>query len=205
MVAEMNTPKLPPLPKPDTHCFDEDTGKDVWSHSPEQTQAYALAAIEALWAQLGQGVPTDEQIMATVQQKGFGFSQSRPLAQQWDQVCELIRAVVRERNTHPAPQVAVVQQEPVGVVGEMPGTSGFTMACFHADKVPVGSNLYTHPAPQQKPLTDEQITAGAKALCKRSSEICGVNADDNWNLESEYFKDDARCVLEAAHNIGEKK
>lgn len=65
--------------------------------------------------------------------------------------------------------------------------------------------LYTHPAPQQKPLTDEQITAGAKALCKRSSEICGVNADDNWNLDSEYFKDDARCVLEAAHNIGEKK
>lgn len=47
----MNTPKLPPLPKPDTHCFDEDTGKDVWSHSPEQMQAYALAAIKA------QGVP----------------------------------------------------------------------------------------------------------------------------------------------------
>lgn len=43
----MNTPKLPPLPKPDTHCFDEDTGKDVWSHSPEQMQAYALAAIQA--------------------------------------------------------------------------------------------------------------------------------------------------------------
>lgn len=43
--------KLPPLPKPDTHCFDEDTGKDVWSHSPEQMQAYAIAAIEA------QGVP----------------------------------------------------------------------------------------------------------------------------------------------------
>lgn len=47
----MNTPELPPLPKPDTHCFDDDTGKDVWSHSPEQTQAYAIAAIEA------QGVP----------------------------------------------------------------------------------------------------------------------------------------------------
>ena len=47
----MNTPELPPLPKPDTHCFDEDTGKDVWSHSPAQTQAYAIAAIEA------QGVP----------------------------------------------------------------------------------------------------------------------------------------------------
>lgn len=55
----MNTPKLPTMPKPDTHCFDEDTGKDVWSHSPEQMQAYALAAIEALRAQLGQGVPHD--------------------------------------------------------------------------------------------------------------------------------------------------
>lgn len=43
----MNTPKLPPLPKPDTHCFDDDTGKDVWSHSPAQMQAYAIAAIQA--------------------------------------------------------------------------------------------------------------------------------------------------------------
>ena len=42
---------LPPPPTPDTHCFDDDTGKDVWSHSAEQMQAYALAAIEA------QGVP----------------------------------------------------------------------------------------------------------------------------------------------------
>ena len=48
-------------------------------------------------------------------------------------------------------QASVVQQEPVGVVGAMPGTSGFTMACFHADKVPVGSKLYLHPSPQQKP------------------------------------------------------
>lgn len=39
---------LPPLPKPDTHCFDEDAGKDVWSHSPEQMQAYATAATEPL-------------------------------------------------------------------------------------------------------------------------------------------------------------
>ena len=25
---------LPPLPEPDTHCFDDDTGRDVWSYSP---------------------------------------------------------------------------------------------------------------------------------------------------------------------------
>ena len=31
---------LPPLPEPDTHCFDDDTGLDVWSHSPDQMRAY---------------------------------------------------------------------------------------------------------------------------------------------------------------------
>ena len=31
---------LPPLPTPDTHCFDEDTGISCWSHSTEQMQAY---------------------------------------------------------------------------------------------------------------------------------------------------------------------
>lgn len=32
--------ELPVLPEPDTHCFDEDTGKDVWSHSTEQVRKY---------------------------------------------------------------------------------------------------------------------------------------------------------------------
>ena len=41
------TDNLPPLPTPDTHCFDDDTGKDVWSHSPDQLEAYARAIIEA--------------------------------------------------------------------------------------------------------------------------------------------------------------
>lgn len=37
--------ELPPVtpPKPDTHCFDDDTGKDVWSYSAE----LVLAAIAA--------------------------------------------------------------------------------------------------------------------------------------------------------------
>ena len=130
MVAEMNTPKLPPPPKPDTHCFDEATGKDVWSHSPEQMQAYALAAIEALWAQLGQGVPTDEQIMATVGRKGFGFSDSRPLGQQWDHVCELIRAVVRERYTHPAPQQKPLTDEQISAFAKQAKSANSPIACF---------------------------------------------------------------------------
>jgi hypothetical protein len=37
---------LPALPPPDTHCFDEDTGKDCWSHSLEQMQAYGQQCYE---------------------------------------------------------------------------------------------------------------------------------------------------------------
>lgn len=42
-----------------------------------------------------------------------------------------------------------VQGEPIGEVGTMPGTSGFTMACFRADEVPVGTKIYTTPQPAQ--------------------------------------------------------
>ena len=35
------------LPKPDTHCIDEDTGKDVWSHLPEQMREYAAQVAAA--------------------------------------------------------------------------------------------------------------------------------------------------------------
>ena len=38
---------LPPLPEPDTHCFDDDTGLDVWSHSPDQMHAYGEACAAA--------------------------------------------------------------------------------------------------------------------------------------------------------------
>lgn len=40
------------LPPPDTHCFDDDTGKDVWSYSPELVHtllaASNTAALDAL-------------------------------------------------------------------------------------------------------------------------------------------------------------
>lgn len=50
---------------------------------------------------------------------------------------------------------AVAGGEPVGVVGSMPGTSGFNMVCFNSEKVPVGTKLYTAPPPQavRKPLS----------------------------------------------------
>lgn len=37
------------------------------------------------------------------------------------------------------------KQEAVGVAVNMPGTDGFTMACFKAADVPVGTKLYAHP------------------------------------------------------------
>lgn len=49
---------LPELPEPDTHCFDDDTGEDVWSYSADQMRAYALQAVEALRRE----PMTDEQI-----------------------------------------------------------------------------------------------------------------------------------------------
>ena len=37
---------LPPIPPPDTHCFDDDSGADCWSHSPAQMQAYGQQCYE---------------------------------------------------------------------------------------------------------------------------------------------------------------
>lgn len=38
----------------------------------------------------------------------------------------------------------------------------------------------------------------ARALCKRHAEICNVNEQDLWNLESENFIDDAYAALNPA-------
>ena len=39
----MTNEQYPELPRPDTHCFDEDTGQDVWSYSESQMRAYVDA------------------------------------------------------------------------------------------------------------------------------------------------------------------
>lgn len=50
-----------------------------------------------------------------------------------------------ERDDLRARIAEMEKQEPVGTTGGMPGTTGFTMACFHADKVPIGTKLYALP------------------------------------------------------------
>lgn len=71
-------------------------------------------------------------------------------------------------------------------------------SCGHgrATKEPV----YTTP-PQRKPLTDEMVLAGARALAKRHADSCGLDFDDVWKYYADEHKDDARAVLEAAHGI----
>ena len=57
-------------------------------------------------------------------------------------------------RTHIAPMIAAAiraylaalpKGEPVGEAGTMPGSSGFTMAVFRADDVPVGTKLFAAP------------------------------------------------------------
>ena len=40
------------LPKPDTHCFDDDTKSDVWSYSRELVISTVLAHIDKLEAEV---------------------------------------------------------------------------------------------------------------------------------------------------------
>lgn len=65
---------------------------------------------------------------------------------------------------------------------------------------------YTHPQPQAEavrvPLTHEQITRAARALCKKTAETCGTDADDEWKIYGESYKEQALIALEAAHGIG---
>jgi hypothetical protein len=56
-----------------------------------------------------------------------------------------------------AVQAEQAQAEPIGEVGTMPGTDGFTMACFKASEVPVGTKLYL--ATPALPAQAEQVEA----------------------------------------------
>jgi hypothetical protein len=56
--------------------------------------------------------------------------------------------------------------------------------------------LYTGSQP-----TQEQIVAGAKALCNRVAETCNIDQSDQWKFYSEELIEDSRVVLTAAFNL----
>jgi hypothetical protein len=49
--------------------------------------------------------------------------------------------------------------------------------------------------------SQEQIVAGAKALNKRTAEICEIDERDQWKVYGEELIEDARAVLTAAFNL----
>ena len=61
------------------------------------------------------------------------------------ELLDRLEAAEKERDALRAKMDQMERQGPIGTTGGMPGTTGFTMACFHADKVPIGSKLYALP------------------------------------------------------------
>lgn len=106
---------------------------------------------------------TDSQIMASVGRHWGGektsISQSRPVGQQWEQICELVRCVIRERfNTPPA------QQEPVAW---RHSKTHWLYDAYEdvdlADGDEWAEPLYTSPFAQRNPLSGYINEAGINA------------------------------------------
>lgn len=47
-------------------------------------------------------------------------------------------------------------------------------------------------------LTEDQITAAARALSNDNADVCNVNREDNWNIYGDSFRETAKIALEAA-------
>jgi hypothetical protein len=47
-------------------------------------------------------------------------------------------------------------------------------------------------------ITEDQITAAARALSNDNADICNVNREDNWMLYGDSFRETAKIALEAA-------
>ena len=80
-----------------------------------------------------------------------------------------------------------VEQEPIGEVGAMPGTTGFTMACFLAADAPVGTKLYANQQPKREPLTEDEIFSAIRPLCNSDTTckaIIGISMDEYRAIES---------------------
>jgi hypothetical protein len=59
--------------------------------------------------------------------------------------------------------------------------------------------------PPARVVSDESIRKAARALCKRSSDACGVDFEDNWKLYYADFEADARAALSTLQSGAEGK
>ena len=172
---------LPPLPEPDTHCFDDDVGKDVWSHSPEQLHAYGEACAAA-----------ERERAARVAEP-----QAEPVRECADNdspwlICKPCAAVGR------CAKFPVAWRSKEHINGEF--DSGWKLTSNEPPQTPrtiAIEPLYIHPPQQRKPLTEVQITELA--------EQCGYDgAVPTVRLAFQGFKlDDFARAVERAHGIVE--
>ena len=105
--------------------------------------------------QLAQGVNEHSDDRAEILAEFYAATQSDTIIELLDRLeaaeksdAESLMMYRKARDERDALRAKIEQmerQESVGTTGGMPGTTGFTMACFHADKVPIGTKLYTLP------------------------------------------------------------
>ena len=58
---------------------------------------------------------------------------------------------------------------------------------------------------QRVPMTEWLIAKAARVLSDRAAESCGIDAEDQWKIYAEVFKDDARAMLAAIGGITQEK
>ena len=68
------------------------------------------------------------------------------------------------------------------------------------------ANRYAEAAQAQRvPPTEWLIAKAARVLSDRAAESCGIDAEDQWKIYAEVFKDDARAMLAAIGGITQEK
>lgn len=105
-----------------------------------------------------------------------------------------------------APSPQRYTAEPVGEAGPMPGTAGFTIACFKAADVPIGTKLYAAPSAQPEAPADPKRLArrlNASRLLERilrntlGDEDCAEYLEALDTLAEEQFPPDYYAGYEA--------
>jgi hypothetical protein len=107
---------------------------------------------------------------------------------------QILRTAATLLSVSAAPALeAPAAPTPVGEAGTMPGTSGFTMACFHADKVPLGTKLYTQPmaAAPRAPAAPSAVATQVTESLLQLARIVNVAVED-WGETKE---DDSLHVI----------
>jgi len=89
-------------------------------------------------------------------------------------------------------------QEPIGLASNMPGTDGFTMACFKAVDVPVGAAIYTHPAPISKEDMVKVLGALVDVDISLNTMFLGSEAAMNHAVKKHEQRREAITIMQSA-------